>query len=136
MVIVGESFPDSPDILGFAGNVPGSVRSGGRSAIAVSWLANAGTDGVFNEEEIRLFSETLAHEAGHYLGLYHPVEIDFSQWDALSDTEECSSQSSCQQALKNNLMFPYPICVGNGCVAQFELTEHQQIVLHNNTAVR
>ena len=136
MVIVGESFEDAPEILGFAGNVPGSLQEGKRSAIAISWLANAGTDGVFDEQEIQLFSETLAHEAGHYLGLYHPVEIEFSQWDALSDTEECTSRLSCQQALKNNLMYPYPICMGSTCVEQYILTEQQQAILHQNTGVQ
>ena len=135
LVIVGESFEDAPDILGFSGNVPGSLLAGPRSAIAISWLANAGTDGVFDEQEIQLLSETLAHEAGHYLGLYHPVEIDFTQWDALSDTEECSSQLSCQQALKNNLMFPYPICMGSTCVEQYLLTEQQKTILHQNAGV-
>ena len=136
LVIVGESFEDAPDILGFSGNVPGALIASPRSAIAVSWLANAGTDGVFDEQEIQLFSETLAHEAGHYLGLYHPVEIEFAQWDALSDTEECNSQLTCQQALKNNLMFPYPICMGSTCVEQYILTEQQKAVLHQNTGVQ
>lgn len=136
MVLVGESFDDASDILGFSGNVPGSLLAGQRSAIAISWLANAGTDGVFDEQDIQLFSETLAHEAGHYLGLYHPVEIEFAQWDALSDTEECTSRLSCQQALKNNLMYPYPICTGSTCVEQYILTDQQQAVMHQNAGVQ
>jgi hypothetical protein len=136
LVVVGESFDNAPDVLGFSGNVPGSTLPGPRSAIVISWLNNAGVDGEFDDEEIRLFSETLAHEAGHYLGLYHPVELEFSHWDALNDTEECNSMLLCQQNLKDNLMFPYPVCMGTSCIIQDQLSIQQSAVLHRNVGLR
>ncbi len=135
LVVIGESFTDMPEVLGFSGNVPGSTLPSPRSAVVISWLANAGTDGEFDTDEIRLFSETIAHEAGHYLGLYHPVEIDYSKWDALQDTAECTNENDCHQELKNNVMFPYPVCSVTSCSEQNLLTNAQQSVLHHNTAV-
>ena len=136
LVIIGEQFEDAPDVLGFAGSVPGSILPSPRSAVVISWLNNAGADGVFSEGEIQLFSETLAHEAGHYLGLYHPVEMEYNRWDALEDTEECSAQLPCHAVLKDNLMFPYPICSENSCVQQNLLTSDQQAVLHRYTGLQ
>ena len=118
--------------LGMVGSIPGSTFTSSQSIILISWLAIAGTDGVIDSESDKiLFAETFAHEVGHYLGLFHPVEDDFSTWDALEDTVECHSQSICEQELQNNLMFPYPVCSWDECLKQDELTSDQIHVLQN-----
>ena len=136
LIIVGETIQDAEGVLGFAGSVPGSYFPSPRSAVVISWLTNAGSDGIFSQAELQLFSETLAHEAGHYLGLFHPVEIDYDRWDALADTEDCIDQSSCHATLQNNLMFPYPVCSSSGCVQQNELSADQISVLHRYIGVQ
>ena len=95
-------------------------------------VENAGFDGQFNPAEIQMFGETMAHEIGHYMGLYHPVEASYNYWDALEDTVECGTWNACETQLGNNLMFPYPICYG-ACELQTEITSDQMGVLHRYT---
>jgi len=135
-VIIGEVIDGQGDLYGTAGNIPGSLAPTGRSAVAISWLANAGTDGVFSEDDTRLFGETLAHEVGHYLGLYHPVETTWSTYDALDDTVECTNASRCEDELGENLLFPYPICTWNGCAPQSELSGDQVGVTQRYTGTQ
>ena len=132
-VIVGESIDGSLDYYGVAGNIPGTLISTSRSGIVVSWLANSGGDGRFDDEDLRLFGETLAHEVGHYLGLFHPVEIGADEWDALEDTPQCTSDSGCEDKLGENLMFPYPVCSWTECIPQDELTDGQTGVTQRYT---
>lgn len=132
-ILVGETIDGSTDYLGVAGSIPGTLTATSRAVVVVSWLANAGTDGAFDTEDIRLFGETLAHETGHYMGLFHPVEMDWSYWDALSDTPSCSNTTTCESELGPNLMFPYPVCSGASCLAQDDLTDDQQGVSHRYT---
>ena len=81
--------------------------------MVVSWLEGAGYDGQFNAEEIQMLGETMAHEIGHYMGLYHPVEASYNYWDALEDTEECGTWNACEAQARgkphvpiSNLLWP------------------------------
>ena len=137
VVMIGESIDgDSRSYLGVSGNIPGTLIPTTRSATVISWLANAGVDGKFSEEDVRLFGETLAHEVGHYVGLFHPVEDGWSYWDAISDTDACSSRNQCENALGSNLMFPYPVCSFSDCVAQNDLSSGQQAVMQRYTGTK
>lgn len=134
-VVIAEQITGFDDIYGMSGDIPGPLVSSGRSAVILSSLVAAGPDGAFSRQEERLFGETLAHEVGHYLGLFHPVEIDFAAWDALQDTPECHDERECVNRLAGNLMFPYPVCDFHGCVPQDLLTLDQQAVTHAHVAV-
>lgn len=146
-VVVVDRLLDGAGVLGVSGGIPGALVPTSRSVIAVSALLSAGSDRVFTRAEERVFGETLAHEVGHYLGLFHPVElpkegeVQPSVWDSLDDTEDCRALEACGVQLGDNLMFPTPICDETtliGCVtyrAQTLLTAGQQGVLHRNTAV-
>jgi len=137
VVIIGESIDgDSRSYLGVSGNIPGTLIPTTRSATVISWLANAGQDGKFSEEDITLFGETLAHEVGHYVGLFHPVEDGWGFWDAIDDTDRCTSRNQCESALGSNLMFPYPVCSFSDCVAQNDLTSGQQAVMQRYTGTK
>lgn len=53
-----------------------------------------------------LTAQVLAHELGHYLGLFHTSEANGATHDPLPDTPECQQIGpSCPDV--NNLMFPY-----------------------------
>ncbi len=132
-VIIGETIEGSTDYYGVAGSIPGALVSAPRSAVVISWLANSGGDGSFSEDDIRLYGETLAHEVGHYTGLFHPVESSYDWWDALDDTPECSSASRCESELGDNLMFPYPVCGWSSCEPQDQLTPEQEGVMQRYT---
>ena len=124
-VIVVEDIDSSlGSLYGIAGGIPGALVATEASAVAVSVLTNAGPDLVFSAEDVRLLGETMAHEAGHFTGLSHPVEQTMDQWDALDDTPECTSTNECEAVLGENLMFPYPVCDGL-CTPQDELTGRQ-----------
>ena len=108
-MVVGESIAGE-SALGEAGTVPGSMAATPHAAVALSWLQHAGGDGVFSEVEVRTMGETMAHEASHYLGLFHPVEIssgEASSYDALEDTPDCGTREDCDAVLESNLMYPY-----------------------------
>ena len=107
-----------------------------RGIVVVGWWANAGPDGNFSENDIQLYGETLAHEVGHYVGMYHPVEWSYASWDALDDTDACTNMRDCEAALGGNNMFPYPICGPGGCRRQSDYTSDQGGVMLRYTGVR
>ena len=132
-VVIGETIDSSELYYGVTGNIPGSLSPSPRAGIVISWIANSGGDGKFSDDDIRLFGETLAHEVGHYMGLFHPVEMTWDSWDALDDTQKCSSQSKCEDGLGDNLMFPYPVCSWTSCVAQDQMSDTQVGVIQRYT---
>jgi hypothetical protein len=92
-----------------AGGIPGplGLHGTGSSGIAIA------TDMMTGDPE-RL-GRTLAHELGHFLGLFHTSEADGSVYDGLQDTPECRvdrdlngdglEPSECADAGADNLMF-------------------------------
>ena len=133
LLLVGETVANEAGLYGIAGSIPGSLLATERSGIVISWLENSGSDGVFNAEEVQLMCETMAHETGHYLGLYHPVGSDYLVWDALEDTPACDDEWTCEDEMSDNLMFPYPVCSSAGCENQTVLSSDQQSVIQRYT---
>ncbi len=134
-VVMLEQISQFDQVLGFAGDIPGPLVPSGRSAVAVNGGIAAGPDGDFSAGEVQLLAETMAHEAGHFLGLYHPVETTYDSWDALPDTPDCTVELDCLTSLGQNLMFPFPICDGGGCVQQDQLSPQQGDVANRYTGV-
>lgn len=134
-LVIGETVDDVENLLGLTAGIPGTIEPSPNTFVVLSWLNHAGLDGEFDEEEIRIMGETMAHETGHYMGLFHPVESDQSSFDALDDTARCESSSSCEDALGDNLMFPYPICTSEGCPPQGDLSGDQAGVMHRYVGV-
>lgn len=132
-MIVGETIRGGTDYLGVAGGIPGTLTANTRSAVVVSWLAGAGVDGTFQDTDITILGETMAHEVGHYMGLFHPVEQSWDSWDACDDTPDCSSEAGCTEKLGDNLMFPTPVCDFDGCIEQDQLSGVQEEILHRYT---
>lgn len=136
VLVVGDTVDNEMGLYGEAGGIPGAMDATPYASVAVSWLMHAGSNGTFNDAEIELFAETMAHETGHYLGLFHPVESTYDYWDALDDTTRCSSASNCESKLGTNMMFPYPICGSSSCTQQDDITSDQQTVARNWVGVR
>lgn len=134
-LVISDTIEGLDDIFGIAGDIPGPLIPTTRSAVQVSALLSAGPDGVFDSEDTRLLAETMAHEVGHYLGLFHPVEQTWDAWDVLPDTPECDNERECVDDLGENLMFPYPVCGPVSCTPQDLTTEEQAGVLNRNTMV-
>ncbi len=134
-VVVGEQVRNDPYIYGVAGGIPGTLEITPSTYVVLSWLVHAGIDARFDDDEIRLMGETMAHEVGHYAGLFHPVESSYDLWDALRDTPECARRAACDEELGSNVMFPYAICGAGSCLATDALTDDQVGVLQRYVAV-
>lgn len=135
LVIVDTISGSDPAVLGAAGSIPGGILSSERSGVILSTSANAGPDLQYSESEIELFGTTMAHELGHMLGLFHPVELSYDRWDALDDTNKCEGVGACQANLGDNLMYPTALCSGDTCETQMALTANQQSVMHRYVGV-
>ena len=127
---------DTGSTLGIAGGIPGPSVSTLRSAVVASIIAGSGPDGEFSNSEIRVLGETLAHESGHFLGLFHPIDFSGDRvgaTDPLPDTDSCSERSNCvtNDSLAGNLMFPTTVSIGGGeTLPQNDLTPQQASVLN------
>ncbi|MFZ5480666.1 MAG: hypothetical protein ACOZNI_28145 [Myxococcota bacterium] len=140
LVVIGETVEGDDTLYGEAAAIPGPYAPTPITVVEIGWLANAGADATFRDPEVLLMGETIAHEVGHYLGLYHPVEDGgygaWEWWDALEDTAECDAWRTCESELGHNLMFPYPLCGGgSACERQDEITGEQAGVINHYVGV-
>ncbi|MEZ4317352.1 MAG: hypothetical protein R3F61_07600 [Myxococcota bacterium] len=129
VVVAPDEGSSDRGVVGVSGDIPGPLVPSRRTGIRIVPERLCGVDGACGPADVRMFGEVMAHEVGHFLGLFHPVEQDWGRWDALSDTVECDALLPCEQALGTNVMFPYPVCTVDGCVPQTALTEQQGDVL-------
>lgn len=96
-------------VLGISMGLPGAAGIHGTRSSGVSFTTEYMTSddlpGIGNGNVYT--GVVLAHEIGHYLGLFHTTEQGGAGFDPLSDTPECRSgfPSACPDL--NNLMFPY-----------------------------
>ena len=137
-LVITPEIAGQSDLYGIAGGIPGPLAATATSAVTVSISTNAGPDLSFSSDEIRLLGETMAHESGHFAGLFHPVEYAAGGWDnydAVDDTQRCIGESDCYADLGENLMFPYPVCDDVSCDPQGDLTEGQGEVANRYTGV-
>ncbi len=106
-------------IGGISGGLPGpALRPGSpRSGVAVALQATRDVEG---NQDPALLAHVMAHEGGHYLGLFHTVEV-FGGGDPLADTPEGLGETT-------NLMFP---TVGGDT----QLTPSQARVVHQHPEV-
>jgi hypothetical protein len=120
-------------VLGIASAIPGPAIPTRQSAVAISLAQHQGPDGQFSQEESDILGETMAHEGGHYLGLFHPVESNFAIQDPLEDTATCSSFQNCiDTGIGSNNMFPTPL----PGVSQRDLTVNQGEVVNLQVLVQ
>ena len=139
-VFIGETIAYETDTFGIAGGIPGTLDNTPMAWVIISWLAHASVDAAFDEEEIRIMGETMAHEVGHYSGLFHPVECPYeciAAWDALDDTPDCADYYDCGDLLGSNVMFPFPVCpYFDSCTPAGDITPDQAAVWHRYTGTR
>ncbi len=141
--LISENTGTSPgdaldNVLGVASAIPGPANSTTKSVVALSVTEHQGDDGIFNPADISVFGETMAHEAGHYLGLFHVVEDPegdeiYRPGDPLTDTPVCTTTVACIAAGNaENLMFPRVVF---GIPQQRDLTGQQGQVMNLQTIV-
>ncbi|MBI4666242.1 MAG: hypothetical protein HY751_07530 [Nitrospinae bacterium] len=129
-------------ILGMAGGIPGPqlIQGTAHSGVAVNMMGGLTR---MTEAHLLLQGATMAHELGHFLGLFHPTESDGAQFDPISDTPECPASQydsdhdgqvtaeECQQAGGDNLMF-----WAAASFTQEQVSGMQRKVISLNPAVR
>ena len=103
-------------VLGIAAGIPGAqlIQGTAHSGVAVSTLG--GLSGL-SADDINMQGDTMAHELGHFLGLFHTSERDGKLFDPVSDTANCTaatydtngdgrvSPTECEGRDGRNLMF-------------------------------
>ena len=82
-------------ILGLAAGPPGLATLSGTSK---SGVVVSGIDFRDNPEDV---GKIMAHEGGHFLGLFHTTERDGSVTDPLGDTPECSNDANGDGTLQS-----------------------------------
>ena len=91
-----EDYMDS-SYLGNSAGIPGSQGvQGGHNGVLINLNAHE-TNGVLDDQ---LLGETMGHEMGHFLGLYHPTESAGTLYDPLSDTPQCGSANDSDSSGK------------------------------------
>jgi len=108
-------FVGSPGILGIAAGIPGPIGISETYASGVVMSVESHQD-VGGNIDIELLGETMAHEAGHQMGLFHTTESSGEYFDGIGDTPECDqsrdangdgdvSADECQDLDGMNIMF-------------------------------
>ncbi len=110
------------DPAGYAMGLPGPFDADrSNAAVLVSTDAYT-TDGFLDVEGL---SSTIAHEVGHYLGLYHTSESNGAQHDPLPDTPECDG-AVCTPSFENNIM------TAGGGANRLTVTANQAFVMRQH----
>ncbi len=97
--------------IGISLGLPGPAGLHGSQGSGViftaEYMGGQTTDGSGNPVDGNLFTaQVLAHEVGHYLGLFHTSESNGFSHDILEDTAECRNITPACPDI-TNLMFPF-----------------------------
>ncbi|MFT6627931.1 MAG: hypothetical protein ACJA1R_001191, partial [Flavobacteriales bacterium] len=101
-------FEDGSGVLGISAGLPGAAGLHGTRSSGVAFTSEfIGTRFADGTDGSEYTGVVLAHEVGHFLGLFHTTEQSITTTDPLADTPECGADqfpNRCPDLL--NLMFP------------------------------
>lgn len=133
-------FSDEAGTLGVASGIPGPVSMTGAYGAGVVVAVDEHLNGAGTAVDTSLMGETMAHEGGHQMGLFHTTESDGSRTERLDDTPNCPesadgdndnyfSAEECRNFDGRNFMFWVA-----GSFTQDEITADQTWVLNRSPA--
>lgn len=133
-------FSDEAGTLGVAAGIPGPVSMTGAWGAGVVVAVDEHLNGAGDALDTTLMGETMAHEGGHQMGLFHTTESDGSRTERLDDTPECPgsadrdnddyfSAEECSDFDGRNFMFWV-----SGSFTQDQITADQTWVLNRSPA--
>lgn len=129
--------------LGIAAGIPGPNGVPGTVASGVLVSVDSHLDENGETLLTDLMGETLAHEIGHQIGLFHTTEEDGLEFDPISDTPECGEEfdgdgdgvlwaEECEAADGRNFMF----WTSAEEFGQYEISPTQAMVIRNSVIAR
>jgi hypothetical protein len=127
------AFQGGSGVLGISGGIPGSPGLLG--------VTHAGVSVAYGllKDDAETLGIVMAHEGGHYLGLFHPTEATGKAFDPLDDTPECPASKfdkngdgrvdhvECADAGTSNMMF----WLVNGPPNKTFTTDQQFVLMRN-----
>jgi len=129
-------------LLGNATGIPGSMKMANSWNGVLNGLTAHATGSTIDSQ---LLGETVAHEFGHQLGLFHTSESVGTSFDILSDTPECAisrdsdssgkvSAEECDGYGGDNIMFWTPWSSSSRAAGKIQETfsSYQQFVLKHS----
>ncbi len=135
-------FLDDPGTLGVAAGIPGPVGIDGTHGSGVVLSVEGHMNGR-GEVLTGMLGETMAHEVGHQLGLFHTTEAGGDSFDLFDDTPECRASErdtnddgevggrECRRLDGRNFMF-----WTSANYAQDQITPQQAEVLREHVITR
>lgn len=123
-------------ILGIAGGIPGppGIHGTTHSGVAVTMAGF--------RRKVSQIALTMAHEGGHYLGLFHTTEAEGTAFDPLPDTPECHTEHDTN----DDGLVDYQECLGGRGAENLmfwaagrearEVSADQAFVLQRNPTLR
>ena len=126
---------------GAAAGIPGPIMVQETEGSGVVMSVDTHLDADTLEIDPIYMAETIAHEIGHQLGLFHVTEAGGDSFDGLDDTAECSNDADgdgevsveeCMQEGADNLMF----WTGDGIIRQTQLSADQAFVLSHSPVMQ
>lgn len=99
---IGGSDNPTFDPAGYSMGLPGPyAHDRGTAGVLVSTELYTGGNDLLDADGL---ASSLAHEIGHFLGLYHTSERNGTKDDPITDTPSCDSEFSCTDDFRRNLM--------------------------------
>ncbi|MGF1465369.1 MAG: hypothetical protein ACFCGT_04480 [Sandaracinaceae bacterium] len=118
-LLAGLDLPEG-SVVGISQGIPGPPGLHGSMGSGVVVSAEFLDMGVAGDPLLgaELTGLVLAHEAGHFLGLFHTTEASLAVSDPLADTPVCTGGFPDDCPDQSNLMFPLASLEGRGLTAQ------------------